>query len=264
MDRLGATGGNVHQLVLAQIGAGAFPEGLPGSPRLDEAVLGGQFFEPRDRHVAKAREHRLDKVAGRVLDHRGHAVRIGAVDDEDVVLRRRQQRFARGVEREMMPLTVAEIDGDAAIEVVEIDDRSQSPGRAQHQCTLVEPEQPLQPAQRLVERTRLEPDGIDEGQLQAILRRLAQRIAHGGSLQPLAQRRPTRPHQLERRGEVLRLGERRQRQRRPLVGLGRRNVVNQRDHLFYRIRRLLQIFGELVLFLFGSLFFHCFKPPFCG
>ena len=254
-ERLGAARGDLHELVLAQVGAGAFPEGLPVR-RLHETVLRAELLQTRDGHVAEAAEHRLHELAGLLLEHLLHAVGIALRRHEDVALGGQHERLARGVERKLVAAARAEVDRDAAVEGVKPLDFAQTPGGVEHERAGLEGEQAAEAGDGVPERTRAEADGLDESGDEPVLRGLLQGVAHGLAPRLRLQVGLELVHQAERGAEVLRLGKRLERRQDPLVLLRPRRVRDQVEDLVHGIGRLLHDFRKPRLFFLIALLVH--------
>ena len=254
-QRLGATRGDLHELVAAQVGAGAIPEGLPVG-RLHETVLRAELLKARDGHVAETPEHLLHELAGPLVEHLLHARTIGVRRHEDVVFGGQHERLARRVERELVVAARAEVDLHATVEGVEFRDLAQSPGRVEDARAGLEGQQSAEAPDGLRERTHAEADRVDERRDEPVLRGLLQEFPHGVPLRLRPQFGLELAHQPVRGVEILRFRKRLQRRQYPFVLLRPRCVGDQAENLVHGVGRLLHDLRKPRLFFLIALLVH--------
>ena len=181
MQRLRATRRDLDKPILLKIGARPLPERLPICT-LDKTLLRTLLLKTGDRHVTEALEHRLHELARLVPEHRRHPVRIGCRRHENVVLRRGDERFARRVERQLVPLAHLEIDRDPTVKIIKAPNLPKPPCHVQHACTGLIGHQSLQAAERLRKRTNPKANRLHKRKKKAVLCRLLQNFPHAGGL----------------------------------------------------------------------------------
>ena len=255
---IGAARGDLHALVLPEIGAGALPELLPFGAS-HEAVLRAELLKARDWHVAEAAEHGPHEVAGLILYHHLHAGGIRLASDENVAFGRDLERLARGVVGELVAAArrAEEVHCHAAVEVVDALYLAKAPRGAQNEPVGMEGHEASKAGKRLAEGTRAEAHAVDKGHQQPVLGGLAQSVVHHlrrRRLKSLLDKLPAGRHERigalkVARGFIIRL----QHKIHPISALGGRRFGKQLRQLLRRIRRLVNQLQQPSFQLFDRL-----------
>ena len=161
LDRVGLAGRDDDALVAAQLGARRVPELLPVH-RLHEAVGDAVVLEPHQRHRrAVGLDDALDELARLVAEQRLERRGVDLAQHQDVAVGRALEHVRRGRVGELVSAAAGEVDGDAAVEVVDLLHLAHAPGAVQDQRPDAEGDELLEPHQRGRERMLSEARAVD-------------------------------------------------------------------------------------------------------